>query len=246
MEYTLKEIAEQTLECTDGMTTLEYKQVFDLLGEEEKLKRLRFFIECIKFPCQDEYLKTSKEYEDFIEDIILSAKPRNKAMLDKDVALWQDLSVGRLNVNTYKFLTSNLWLIHSTQLLKCKNCSFESLMTSMDLRDLELKADGTPCDSYIEFVLKAFSDKDALAAYVKKYHTKFIDKAGYLYLYRLNEKLDRHKGNYVDYKDIRVRGYLYNKDSNLVMVKIGPKPEYKPLETERQVKRKKRDSYAEE
>ena len=243
-KITLNMIENQVLEGTKDKNTDEYLAVFSLLPEEEKLKRYRFFIECIDFPNQDAYLKTSADYADYISNLIQSAIPYDK-LDSKDMSAWHDLKAGRLTVQSYKFLSMNLWMIHSTQLLKCKNCSFEDIIASITLKDVELKADGTPYDSYIEFVLKAFSDRKSLVSYVKKFQTTFIDKAGYLYLCKVNERLGRQKGNYVDYKDIRVCDYIFNTNGSLVMVKIGVKPDYVPQASDKPAKKKKGDSYTE-
>lgn len=237
-KITIRTIEQQVIEETKGKSTECYLSVFNGLSEEEKLNRYRFFVECMDFPNQDAYLKTSGAYAEFINRIITDGIPVDKVD-SKDMDNWQDLRVGRLTVSSYKYLSLNLWMIHSTQLLKCKNCKFTDILASTNLRDVEIKADGVPYDAYIEFVLKAFKDKDMVASFVKKFHTSFIDRAGYLYLYRLNEKLGREKGNYVDYKDIRVCDYIYNKDSNLVMIKIGVKPDYVPQEEDKPIKKRK-------
>lgn len=244
-KITIQTIEQQVIEETKGKSTEYYLSVFNGLSEEEKLNRYRFFIECLDFPNQDAYLKTSGEYADFIYQVITDGIPVDKVE-PKDKNNWQDLRVGRLTVSSYKYLSLNLWMIHSTQLLKCKNCKLKDLLVSVNLREVAIKFDGVPYDAYIEFVLKSFKDKNKVASYVKKFQSAFIDKAGYQYLYRLNEKLGREEGNYVDYKDIRVCDYIYNKESNLVMVKIGVKPDYVPQEEDKPVKKRKAEDSEEE
>lgn len=225
----LDKIEAQELEGTQNLSTEEYLIVFNDLSEEEKLKRLKFFVECMNFPPQDDKLKTVEDYKDFIYNTITESLPYAKVD-KKEINNWNDLRVGRLTVSSFKYLFSNLWQIESVQLLKCDNITIDDLLASITLKDVMLKPDGTPADAYIEFVLKAYVNKDLLSQRVKQFHTKFLDKAGYQYLCMVNKRLNRQPGSYVDYKDIRVCDFIYHKDSNNVLVKIGMKPNYKPNE----------------
>lgn len=235
----LDEIEAQELEGTQTLSTEEYLIVFNDLSEEEKLKRLKFFVKCMNFPPLDGKLKTVKDYQKFIYKTITESLPIDKVD-KKEMNNWNDLRVGRLTVSSFKYLFSNLWQIESVQLLKCDNITIDDLLASIILKDVMLKPDGTPADAYIEFVLKAYVNKDLLEKRVKQFHTKFLDKAGYQYLCMVNKRLNRKQDSYIDYKDIRVCDFIYHKDFNNILVKIGMKPTYKPKEEDSMyVKRRK-------
>lgn len=213
------------------MTTDEYLKVFYNLSVEEQLNILKYFIDCLNLPVQSQQLQTVDDYRTFIFNIIVNAFPL-QSVDKKDISIVKDLTVGRLTVSSFKFLKRNFWKIESTQLINFDTCTVDDLITFINLKDVPIQSNGVPADSYVEIVMRTFINKDKIEKKVKKEYKKFLDKAGYKYLCVVNKKLHRQKGNYVDYKDIRVCDFIYNKESSVILVKIGMKPEYKPLDSE--------------
>lgn len=221
----LKEIEEQVLEGTAKMTTEEYLEVFNKLDEEERIKRLEYFISFLNYPKQKDLVNV-EDYLKFIKKVIDESIPI-QGLTKTEYLLYKDLEVGRLTVPSYKFLFQNLWQIKNMQLVNIDTVEFEDLYVSATIKDLIIAIDGKPSDTYVEFVLRSYTDKKKLDSYITKFKRSFYKRAGYEYLKEVNAKLHRKKGNYVDYKDIKVCDCIYNRDSNVVLVKIGVRDTYK-------------------